>query len=261
MRKQPQAGDPEHRERETAPRITTIHLSPEEIRAWPAYASVPEPTDRGEALRRRLKDIGCWTHNQIAGKRWNIGCVALEITQRCNLDCTLCYLSDSSQAVKDLPLEELFRRIDDIARRYGAGANVQITGGEPTLRARAELAAIVERSVATGLRPALFTNGIRATRALLAELCAAGLREVAFHVDTTQQRKGYASEAALNALRDDYIARARGLPLAVYFNTTVHDGNFAELPELVRYFVSRADAVRLAAFQLQADTGRGVLRG
>ena len=39
------------------------YLSPEEIRAWPAYASVPEPTERGEALRRRLKDIGCWTHN------------------------------------------------------------------------------------------------------------------------------------------------------------------------------------------------------
>ncbi len=31
------------------------------------------------------------------------------------LDSTLCYLSESSQAVKDLPLEELYRRIDDIA--------------------------------------------------------------------------------------------------------------------------------------------------
>ena len=33
--------------------------------------------------------------------------MALEITQRCNLDCTLCYLSDYSEAVPDPPMEEL----------------------------------------------------------------------------------------------------------------------------------------------------------
>ena len=196
---------------------------------------------------------------QLIGRAAPIGCVALEITQRCNLDCTLCYLSESSEAIRDLALEELYRRVDDIARRYGAGTNVQVTGGEPTLRPREELRAVVARLVGARLRPALFTNGIRASRALLGELCDAGLREVAFHVDTTQNRKGYATEAALNALRDEYIERARGLPLAVYFNTTVHDGNFAAVPALVRYFVARSDAVRLASFQLQAETGRGVL--
>lgn len=194
------------------------------------------------------------------GRSWPIGCVALEITQRCNLDCTLCYLSESSEAIKDLPLEEVYRRIDEIRSRYGRDTNVQITGGEPTLRPRAELIAIVRRVIASGLRPALFTNGMRATRELLRALCDAGLGEVAFHVDTTQQRKGHASEAALNAVRDEYIDRARGLPLAVYFNTTVHDGNFAEMPALVRFFIGRSDVVRLASFQLQADTGRGVLR-
>lgn len=29
-----------------------------------------------------------------------MGWVTLEITQRCNLDCTLCYLSENSEAVK-----------------------------------------------------------------------------------------------------------------------------------------------------------------
>ncbi len=29
------------------------------------------------------------TGNQVLGQRSTIGCVALEITQRCNLDCTL----------------------------------------------------------------------------------------------------------------------------------------------------------------------------
>src|SRR5919201_4924283 len=103
---------------------------------------------------------------QLIGRVAPIGCVAPEITQRCNLDCTLCYLSESSEAIKDLPLEELCRRIDDIARRYGRGTNVQITGGEPTLRPREELRAIVARLVGARLRPALFTNGIRTSRAL-----------------------------------------------------------------------------------------------
>ncbi|MSQ73312.1 MAG: DUF3047 domain-containing protein [Betaproteobacteria bacterium] len=79
------------------------------------------------------------------GSRWPIGCVALEITQRCNLDCTLCYLSEHSEAVRDIPLEEIFRRIDLIFRHYGPNTDVQITGGDPTLRQREELLAIVQR--------------------------------------------------------------------------------------------------------------------
>ncbi len=170
---------------------------------------------------------GLFGPSQVAGRHWPVGCVALEITQRCNLDCRLCYLSDHAEAVRDLPLEEVFRRIDLIERHYGRDVNVQVTGGDPTLRARHELVAIVGRLAERGMRPALFTNGIRASRGLLRELAAAGLKDVAFHVDTTQGRKGYASEAALNALRRDYLERARGLGLHVLFNVTVTMANLA----------------------------------
>ena len=210
-------------------------------------------------LRARMQRTGQWHGHQAAGRRWPVACVSLEITQRCNLDCTLCYLSDSSEAVQDFPLDEVFRRIDLIAAHYGPGTDVQVSGGEPTLRARDELLAIVRRIVALGLRASLFTNGIGATRALLVDLAAAGLSEVAFHVDTTQQRAGFASEADLNRLRLDYIARARGLPIGVFFNTTVHAGNFHDLPLLAAFFVAQGGAVKFASFQLQAETGRGVL--
>jgi len=194
------------------------------------------------------------------GRRWPIGCVALEITQRCNLDCAACYLSEHSESVKDVPLEELFRRIDLMFDHYGPDTNVQVTGGDPTLRQRDELVAIVRRISGKGMRPALFTNGIRAKRALLAELAEAGLVDVAFHVDLTQGRRGYESEVALNAIRQDYIERARGLPLSVMFNTTIFAGNFEEVPAIVQFFVRNCDVVRLASFQLQAETGRGTLR-
>ena len=210
-------------------------------------------------LRARLRQNGLWSPNQMAGRRWSIGCVSLEITQRCNLDCTLCYLSDHSEAVRDIPMEEILRRIDMVYAHYGPGTDIQVSGGEPTLRARDELVEVVRYIGALGMRSSLFTNGIRATRGLLAELSAAGLTDVAFHVDTTQQRNGYRNEADLNALRDEYIDRARGLPIAVFFNTTVCDANLDAVPMLAAYFAARSDVVRTASFQLQAQTGRGVL--
>lgn len=235
-------------------------MTPDEVGA---YAPTPAPTDGLTPLQRaraRMERTGQWSASQTMGRRWAIGCVALEITQRCNLDCTLCYLSEMSESVKGLPLAEVFRRIDAIREMYDPDTDVQVTGGDPTLRKRLELVEIVCRVRERGMRPSLFTNGIKATRSLLAELSAAGLVDVAFHVDTTQERKGYASEAALDAIRLEYIERVRGLPISVFFNTTVHRGNFHEIPDVVRFFVAHSDVVRLASFQLQADTGRGVER-
>jgi molybdenum cofactor biosynthesis enzyme MoaA len=234
-------------------------MTPDEVRAVQPAA---RPIDHGAALaeaRQRMVATGQWTASQFMGRRWPIGCVALEITQRCNLDCTACYLSEHSEAVKDLPLAEVFRRIDMIFDHYGPNTDVQVTGGDPTLRKRDELVTIVRRIREKGMRPTLFTNGVRARRDLLQELVAAGLVDVAFHVDMTQQRHGYASEKALNTLRQEYVERVRGLNLSVMFNTTVFDGNFDELPDIVAFFVRNVDMVRMASFQLLAETGRGVL--
>ncbi len=206
--------------------------------------------------RERMNKV--FSPNQLIGRTLTIGCTAVEITQRCNLDCTLCYLSENSEAVADLPIEEIFRRLDAIRASYGARANVQITGGDPTLRKHRELVEIVRYARKIGLFPALFTNGIAASRRLLVDLAEAGLCDVAFHVDTTQRRLGYDTERALNAVRDEYLRRASGLGLMVIFNTTIHDGNFAEIPDLVRYFIANAEHIGFVSFQLQADTGRGV---
>ena len=197
--------------------------------------------------------------NQLLGRKGSIGCVSLEISQRCNLDCSLCYLSPNSNNVKDLPLTELFSRMDKIRHHYGVGTNVQISGGDPTLRKRKELMQIVRYARTLGLNPALFTNGILASRDLLEELVENGLSDVAFHVDMSQERPGYHSEQELNAVRLEYIERTRGLPLLVVFNTTVFDENFSDIPSIVQFFINHSDRVGFCSFQLQADTGRGVL--
>ena len=208
-----------------------------------------------------MQRTGQWGPGQLAGRRWAMGCVSLEITQRCNLDCTFCYLSESAEALRDVPLQELLRRIDDIALQYGPDTDVQISGGDPTLRDKNELSEIVRHVRARGMRASLFTNGILLTRAWLKRLAIDGLNDVAFHVDMSQQRQGYDSEFALHALRLRYIDMARGLPLSVIFNTTVFAANAHEISALARFFVQHNDVVRFASFQLGADTGRGVAPG
>ena len=244
----------------TPPPIT--YLTKQQIADWHPYL-MPDGSDgltQLERTKRRMQAAGQWAPWQMIGRRMAVGCVALEITQRCNLDCSYCYLSESSEALKDIPLEEVFRRIDMIFDHYGANTDVQVTGGDPTLRKYDELLAIVRYIKAKDMRASLFTNGIKATRKMLEDLCQAGLEDVAFHVDMTQERQGYSSETALNAVREEYINRARGLPLAVIFNTTACPENFHEIPALCQFFVRHADVVRFASFQVGADMGRGTAR-
>jgi len=240
---------------------TPHYLSKQEIDALnPAGATPDFPDDLARPLRDNIRKHGEFTPEQLAGRVFPVACVALEITQRCNLDCTLCYLSDLAEAVKDVPLFELERRLDMIHTHYGDNTNIQITGGDPTLRSISDLVKIVEMIKARNMRSALFTNGIKASRNMLEVLSRAGLNDVVFHVDLTQERKGYDSEAQLNDIRLEYINRAKGMPLRVMFNTTVFEGNFREIPDLVSFFTDHAKRIDLSSFQLQADTGRGVLR-
>jgi len=217
-------------------------------------------TDQRVPLRDALRLNEQMHPGQTAGRLFAMACVSLEVTQRCNLDCSLCYLSDKAEMARDVPIPILLSRIKMIASHYGAGTSVQISGGDPTLRSTSDLEEICRYIRSLGMRSCLMTNGIKASREMLSRLAQAGLDDLALHVDLTQERKGYATEVALNTVRSEYLDRARGLGLRVLFNTTVFDGNIAELPLLARYFGDHSDEIALVSFQMQADTGRGVLR-
>ncbi|MFT5391883.1 MAG: hypothetical protein ACI8PT_002078 [Gammaproteobacteria bacterium] len=120
-------------------------LSVSEVRNW-APDPRPRPGCRCAAARAARRGArGLFRPGQQMGERWPLACVAREITQRRNLDCTLCYLSEHSEVVHDLPLEAIWRRMDNIREHYGTGIDVQVTGGDPTSRPRDELIAIVRR--------------------------------------------------------------------------------------------------------------------
>ena len=214
--------------------------------------------DQRVPLREALIDAGEYGACQSAGRFYPVACVALEITQRCNLDCTLCYLSENAELSHDVPLAILFQRIAMVADHYGPGTTIQITGGDPTLRKLEDIEALCVEISRLKLRSCLMTNGIKATRPFLKRLALAGLDDVAFHVDLTQERKGYDSEVALNDIRRSYIARAKGLGLRILFNATIYHDNLDEVPELARFYRESAPDLALVSFQMQADTGRGV---
>lgn len=216
-------------------------------------------TDRRAPLRDGLQGCGEYGATQTAGRFYPVACVALEVTQRCNLDCTLCYLSDRAEMTYDPPLSILFARLATIHSHYGPGVSVQLTGGDPTLRKVADLEALCREVRRLGMRSCLMTNGIRASRAFLTRLAAAGLDDVAFHVDMTQERAGFDNEAELNTVRRHYITAAHGLGLRILFNTTVFGGNFADIPDIARFLRDQPE-VAFVSFQMQADTGRGVIR-
>ncbi|MCX6104121.1 MAG: radical SAM protein, partial [Proteobacteria bacterium] len=179
---------------------------------YPKIRAKLEEAHLTKAIQQTRERMGTFFEkNQVLGRRASIGCVALEITQRCNLDCSLCYLSEHSEEVKDLPIEEIYRRIDEIKNHFGAGTDVQITGGDPTMRDRKELVAIVKRVRDIGMRPTLMTNGLKASRDLIEELISVGLNDIAFHMDLTFELPGYKTEMDLNKLRLRYIDKVRGL--------------------------------------------------
>ena len=118
-------------------------------------------------------------------------CTALlEVTSRCNLSCAFCFAESGSP---DLPGEQpadpplsVIRQWYDSVRTFSGTANIQISGGEPTMRE--DLTEIVSMGMDMGFGfIQLNTNGILlATRPGLAEaLKEAGLSSVFLQFDGT----------------------------------------------------------------------------
>ena len=86
-------------------------------------------------------------------------CVLLELTNRCNLRCPVCFASAGEQIPKDLSIEEISMQYDMLMKR-GGPFNIQLSGGEPTLRE--DLSEIIALGKEKGFSFfQLNTNGVR----------------------------------------------------------------------------------------------------
>nr|CBX30792.1 hypothetical protein N47_E43040 [uncultured Desulfobacterium sp.] len=129
-------------------------------------------------------DKGCPFDCGLCALHRQITCTALlEITQRCNLSCKYCFASSKKSAVPDPDIQTIefwFKRV----REAAPACNIQLSGGEPTLRE--DLFQIIEMGRNKGFGfIQLNTNGLRLAEQqdYAAKLKEAGLASVFFQFD------------------------------------------------------------------------------
>jgi hypothetical protein len=188
---------------------------------------------------------------------------------RCDFACTGCYLGDGANRVPARSVEELVGQMEQIRGFVGRWGNLQLTDGEVALRPERELLELLQHARRLELLPMLMTHGeaFRRDPARLDRLVRGGLREIAFHIDTTQRgRTGdwdrIETEGGLNPLRDEFaelvrgVRRRTGLDLRAASTVTVTRESLGGVPDIVRWGVRNADAIRLFSFQPIAQVGR-----
>ncbi|MDR3725357.1 MAG: radical SAM protein [Terracidiphilus sp.] len=185
-------------------------------------------------------------------------CVILEVTNRCNLSCPVCFANAEAQFSADLSFDAILDRCRSLLERVGR-FNLQLSGGEPTMRN--DLPEIVSAVRALGVPfVQLNTNGLRlaAEPEYAAELQQAGLDCVFLQFDGV-------SDDVYAALRGrslfdrklDAIHNCAKAQLGVVLVPTLVPGvNTGEIGAILRFACAHLPAIRAVHFQPVSFFGR-----
>lgn len=161
---------------------TIIWRGADSFKNWvkPKFPSFPKnPTTE-------VKD-GCpYDCGLCADHRQHTCSVLLEVTQRCDLHCPVCFADAGNAQSVDLPMTEIAAWYERLMAQ-GGPFNVQLSGGEPCVRD--DLPEIIRLGRSYGFTFfQVNTNGLRLARDpdYLAELKAAGLSTVFLQFDGTR---------------------------------------------------------------------------
>jgi hypothetical protein len=184
--------------------------------------------------------------------------VLVEVTRRCNLRCPVCFAASGESDHGDPGIREIRAALERIAE-MAPGCNLQLSGGEPTVRD--DLPAIVASARTAGLPfVQLNTNGIRLAGddAYVEALKAAGLASVFLQFDGTddsthRELRGRALlEEKLGAIE---VCERNGIGV-VLVPTLVPGVNTGQIGEILRLAARRSPAVRGVHFQPLSHFGR-----
>jgi hypothetical protein len=165
----------------------------------------------------------------------------LETTDKCNVHCLGCY---RQMLAGHKPLEEVKQDILFL-KQWRNVHNISIAGGEPLLHPHiSEIVAFIREN---DMEPVLLSNGHALTREMAAELNRAGLRAIAFHVDSQQKRSprwNGKTEAELNELRQELMEIVNSVPgMTCNFGMTVYRSNLPQIADVVRWCNQHIDKV------------------
>lgn len=185
--------------------------------------------------------------------------VAWNLTRRCNLECSHCYISAGPEGGGERELEttEVTRIMEEILALNSAPMFI-LSGGEPLLRS--DLAEIARFATDRGATVVVGTNGTLLDRAKLTELKVAGVKGFAISVDSLKERyhdnfrRGHgALSATLNAVE---LLRQHQIDFVV--QTTLTRANRAELEQLVSWAADQGAVAFNAYFLVSTGRGRGL---
>jgi hypothetical protein len=191
-----------------------------------------------------------------AGHRQHSCCVLVEVTARCNLRCPVCFAAAGSHQA-DPPLADVRHILETLYAR-SPQVNVQLSGGEPTVRN--DLPAIVALARAIGFGfVQVNTNGIRLGReaAYAAQLAQAGLDCVFLQFDTLDGATSRTIRGLdLVARKEAAIEHCRQAGLGVVLVPTLLPANMTEVGALIDFAARHTPTVRAIHFQPVSYFGR-----
>ena len=185
-------------------------------------------------------------------------CVLLELTSRCNLKCPICFASSNENIKEDISLARIGEYYDYLME-CGGPYNIQLSGGEPTLRE--DLEEIIKLGRKKGFTFfQLNTNGIKIgeDENYIKSLSDAGLNTVFLQFD------GVSEEAYLKLrnknLLDIKIKAIENCKRAgvgvVLVPTVVKDVNLQEIGKIIDFAIENMPTVRGVHFQPISYFGR-----
>jgi AdoMet-dependent heme synthase len=183
--------------------------------------------------------------------------VAWNLTKRCNLRCSHCYISAGpfETAESELSTAECRRVIDELVA-VNPSPMLILSGGEPLVRD--DLAEIASYASGHGATVVVGTNGTTLTEPRVAMLAGAGVSGVAVSVDSLDAGTHDHFRGGAHALErtKEALGRLREHRIDFVVQTTATPQNAAEIPKLLEW----AAAEGAVCFNLYflVPTGRGV---
>lgn len=186
------------------------------------------------------------------------GLAIVEITERCNLTCPMCY-AYSSPSERDYTLEEIEMRLDQLIAIEGKGISLQISGGEPSVRKDLDkIAAMVKRKGFGHLE--MVSNGIRLARErdFAQKLVDWGFTSVYLQFDSTRREDIIKLRGEdLWDVREKAIAALERAKLPSTLAVSLYDGlNTDQIQQAIHFAWLHPDTVCAIAFQAATPFGR-----
>ena len=203
-------------------------------------------------------DWGCPFDCGLCPEHGQHTCTAvMEVTQRCDLRCPVCYASSGETFGPDPTVAALAARLADLRRTAGA-CNLQLSSGEPT--SRDDLPEIVSAARAQGFGLVqVNTNGLRLAQepGYAERLVSAGLQSVFLQFDGPDEAcialRGRPLLAEKLAALDACAQAGLGVVLVP---TLLAGANDHALGDILRLALSRIPTVRGVHFQPASTFGR-----